>query len=72
MEVSLIESEIYSKDIFEHVGVGIAYTSLDGKVLAINKTLEDIIELPKEDIVGKQSLSTNNNEQRSRNSFHRR
>jgi PAS domain S-box-containing protein len=53
MEVSLKESEIYFKDIFEHVSVGVAFISLDGKVLAINRTLEGILELPKEDIVGK-------------------
>jgi PAS domain S-box-containing protein len=45
------------KDIFETVREGIAYTTLSGKVLSINKYLEQILELPKENIEGKNIIA---------------
>jgi PAS domain S-box-containing protein len=52
-ELALKKSEVLFKDVFESVNVGVAYTTLQGKVLAINKCLEEIIELPKEELIGK-------------------
>ncbi len=52
-EEALKQSELYFSDIFENVNVGLAYVSLDGKLLAVNKTLEDIIEVPKNEIIGR-------------------
>jgi PAS domain S-box-containing protein len=55
-EEALKQSELYFSDIFENVNVGLAYISLDGKLLAVNKTLEDIIEVPKNEIIGRSLL----------------
>ena len=55
-EEALRQSELYFSDIFENVNVGLAYVSLDGELLAINKTLEDIIEVPKSEIIGRSLL----------------
>jgi len=45
------ESNFY--DIFQSVNEGVAYTTLPGKVLAINEPLERMLGIPKEMIVGK-------------------
>jgi PAS domain S-box-containing protein len=50
---ALKQSEIYFADIFENANIGLAYTTLDGKILAMNKALEEIVETPKEKIIGK-------------------
>jgi PAS domain S-box-containing protein len=53
----LKESEQNFVDIFQTVSEGIAYTTLGGEVLSINKSMEQIFEIPKEQIVGKNILS---------------
>lgn len=50
-------SEANFADIFQTVSDGIAYTSLDGTVLSMNASLEKILELPKEQIIGRNILS---------------
>ena len=55
-EEALKHSELYFSDIFENVNVGLAYVSLNGELLAVNKTLEDIIEVPKNEIIGRSLL----------------
>lgn len=53
VEEALDASEIHFKDVFESVTVGVAYASADGKVLALNRALEEILEIKREDIIGK-------------------
>jgi len=53
VEENLRESEENFRDIFETVEEGIAYGTLRGKVLSINKNLEKIIGIPGEKIVGR-------------------
>lgn len=50
---ALRQSEIYFSDVFESVNVGVAYTTLTGKFLAINKALEDLLGIPEEEVIGK-------------------
>ncbi len=50
------KEEIY-EDIFNSVSDGIAYTTLTGEVISINKSLERILEIPIENIVGKNILN---------------
>jgi PAS domain S-box-containing protein len=52
IEEAIREGEENFRDIFETVSEGIAYTTLAGKVLSINKSLEIIIGIPRENIVG--------------------
>jgi PAS domain S-box-containing protein len=56
IEFSLKESEVHFREVFETVNIGIAYTSMDGTVLAINKAVSDITELSEEKLVGKNLL----------------
>lgn len=56
----LQENQGYYADIFETVSEGIAHTTLTGKVLSVNKYLEHLLELPKEEIVGKNILTLAN------------
>jgi PAS domain S-box-containing protein len=44
------EEELYST--FEHVGVGMALVSLDGRWMRVNRALADLLETPAEDLVG--------------------
>ncbi|MFZ5940907.1 MAG: PocR ligand-binding domain-containing protein [Bacteroidota bacterium] len=44
-------------DIFQSVVEGLAYTTLTGRVLAVNSNVENILGLPKEMLVGKNILS---------------
>jgi len=53
----LQESEGNYADIFETVSEGIAHTTLLGKVLSINPTLEKYLEIPKDQIIGKNILT---------------
>ena len=46
------ESEGKFEDVFETISEGIAYTTLSGKLLYINKSLENIIGIPKVNIIG--------------------
>jgi PAS domain S-box-containing protein len=55
-EETLQESEESFKDIFQMVKEGIAYTTLSGKVISINSALEQILQIPREEIVGKNIL----------------
>jgi PAS domain S-box-containing protein len=56
-EKSLLESEENFAEIFQTLKEGIAYTTPLGKVISINSSLERILEIPKEDIIGKNILS---------------
>jgi PAS domain S-box-containing protein len=49
---TLRESEGKFEDVFETISEGIAYTTLSGKLLYINKSLENIIGIPKVNIIG--------------------
>jgi PAS domain S-box-containing protein len=53
---SLLERERYFTDIFENASVGVAYASLTGEIIAINRTLEEIIEIHNDEIVGENIL----------------
>jgi len=53
----LQESEKNFEDIFQTISVGIAHTTFTGTLLSINKYLEQIIEIPKDQIVGKNILN---------------
>jgi len=53
VEENLRESEENFRDIFETVDEGIAYGTLRGKILAINRNLEKILGVPREKIVGR-------------------
>jgi PAS domain S-box-containing protein len=55
-EASLRENEVLFKEIFESVSVGVVYATLTGDILAINKTLEVITGIKREDVVGKSLL----------------
>ncbi|MFW6123602.1 MAG: PAS domain S-box protein [Acidobacteriota bacterium] len=52
-EAALKRRESYFRDIFENADIGIAYSSLGGKVLEINKALEEILGVPSQKIEGK-------------------
>jgi hypothetical protein len=56
MEASLRESEKNFADIFHTVSEGIAYTTLNGKVLSVNRALTEMLEIPAEKLVGKSIL----------------
>lgn len=56
-EEALKKSEENLADIFHTVTEGIGYASIGGEVLAINASLEKILEIPKENIVGKNILN---------------
>ncbi|MEN8119941.1 MAG: PAS domain-containing sensor histidine kinase [Bacteroidota bacterium] len=53
MEETLKISEANYQDIFQTITIGISYTNLQGKVLATNKALENILNIPNDEIVGK-------------------
>jgi PAS domain S-box-containing protein len=53
----LRESEANFSDIFQTVSEGIVYATLSGEVLSINNSLEKILEIPRERIIGKNILS---------------
>ena len=55
-EEALHESDGNFLHIFNTVGEGVAYATLSGKVLSINPALENILGIPKEEIVGKNIL----------------
>lgn len=44
-------------DIYNTVREGIAYTSLDGKVISINQALEKILDKPREKIIGRSIIT---------------
>ena len=56
-EAALRESENNLKDIFQSVSEGIVYSTSSGKVISINKSLEQIIGISKEKIVGNNILN---------------
>jgi PAS domain S-box-containing protein len=56
-EEALRKSEENLADIFQNVNEGIAYCTLSGDVLAINKALEKILEMPAERIIGNNIMS---------------
>jgi PAS domain S-box-containing protein len=56
VEQDLRESQENFEDIFETVKEGIAYTTLRGKLLAINKNLERILGLQAKDLIGRNIL----------------
>ncbi len=55
-EALKFKEEIY-EDIFNTVSDGIAYTTLTGEVISINKSLEKILEIPMENIIGKNIIN---------------
>ena len=55
-EQTIRTSEENFADIFQTVKDGIAYTSLLGKVISINPALEQILQIPREKILGKNIL----------------
>ncbi len=54
------ESEANFSDIFQTVSDGIAYAALNGEVLSINNSLEKILEIPRDRIVGQNLLGLSN------------
>jgi len=56
-EEKLKESKQNFSDIYESVSEGIAYTTLSGDVISVNKSLEKILEIPKEEIINKNILN---------------
>ena len=56
----LRESEENFQDIFETVSEGIIYTNLRGKVIALNRNMEEIVGIPKEKLINKSALSIAN------------
>ena len=56
-EEALKESESKFRDIFETADIGIAYSSLGGKVVQVNKALEGILGIPSIEIVGKNMIT---------------
>ncbi|MEI6683099.1 MAG: PocR ligand-binding domain-containing protein [Bacteroidota bacterium] len=54
--ILLQESEKNYADIFQTVSEGIAHTTFSGRILAVNKAMEHILEINKEDVVGKNVL----------------
>lgn len=51
------ENEANFSDIFETVSEGIAYTTLTGEVISINKSLEKILGVDRSELIGKNILS---------------
>ena len=56
-EQALQESEVFFKEVFDTLDVGIAYATLQGKILAANNALVDITQVPLKNIVGKNIIS---------------
>ncbi len=54
--ILLQESEKNYSDIFQTVSEGIVHTSYTGTILSVNKAMEQILEIHKEDVVGKNIL----------------
>ena len=55
-EERLKESQEILSDIFHSVKEGIVHTDLKGKIITINRSLEEITNIKKEELVGKNSL----------------
>jgi PAS domain S-box-containing protein len=53
----LIESDENFEDIFQTISVGIAHTTFSGNVISVNKSLEQIVDIPREKLVGKNILT---------------
>ena len=60
-EKTLRQDYEYYAEILETISDGVGLTTLAGNVLAINKPLEKMLELPKEDIEGKNILHLTKN-----------
>ena len=56
-KTGLWESELIFTDIFQTIIEGIALTTLSGQVIGINDSLEKILGIPEEDLVGKNILN---------------
>jgi PAS domain S-box-containing protein len=52
-EAALKESESTLEDIFQSVNEGIAYATLSGEVLAVNNALIQILDIPRNEMVGR-------------------
>ncbi|MFH0843466.1 MAG: ATP-binding protein [Bacteroidota bacterium] len=68
VEENLRESEENFRDIFETVEEGIAYGTLRGKLLSINKKLELILGIPGEKIIGRNVMRVSRDLLNSENS----
>ncbi len=60
-EETIRESEASFSDIFETVSEGIAYSKSTGNLISANKSLEKILEIPLEKIIGKNILTLTKN-----------
>jgi PAS domain S-box-containing protein len=60
VEGTLLKTVNIHKDIFNTVRDGIAYTTLTGKILSVNQSLEKILEVPQGTLVGKNILNLAN------------
>jgi PAS domain S-box-containing protein len=56
-EEQLLRQDAVYSDIFETIREGIAYTNLNGRVLSVNKALERILEIPREELIGRNIIS---------------
>ncbi|MFO7980121.1 MAG: histidine kinase dimerization/phosphoacceptor domain -containing protein [Candidatus Aminicenantes bacterium] len=56
-EAALRVKESCFRDIFETADIGIAYSSLGGKVIEVNKALEEITGIPSQEITGKNLIT---------------
>ncbi|HZX10472.1 MAG TPA: PAS domain S-box protein, partial [Acidobacteriota bacterium] len=56
-EEALRVRESYFRDIFETADIGIVYSSLGGKVIEVNKALEEILGIPSQEITGKNMIT---------------
>lgn len=57
IEETLRESEENFKDIFQTVKEGIVYSMITGEIISINSALEQILEISKEEIIGKNIIA---------------
>ncbi len=56
-EADLHKSEAVLSDIFKTVSEGMFHADLAGKILSINPALERIVDMPKEDIIGRNIIA---------------
>jgi len=56
VEEALLESQKDLSDIFENVKDGIAYATLTGKIVSVNKQLEEIADVSQDKLIGKSVL----------------
>ena len=56
-EDAIRERELHYSDIFQTISEGIIRTTSTGHVLSINKSFEQIMDLPKDEIIGKNLLN---------------